>query len=126
MFKYYVLFILYLHGIQFCNSFHGRIDRRGLFTSGNSITDIDEIHGYKKNDIESKKIDIEKRKLHIFFIGIILGIIVFLGFFIIIYIGFEKVAVAIQNVMVIAKSAYEECSKGGWLRLIKSLFHQQI
>jgi len=76
----------------------------------------------KKIDIESKKIDIEKRKLHIFFIGII----VFLGFFIIIYIGFEKVAVAIQNVMVIAKSAYEERSKGGWLRLIKSLFHQQI
>jgi uncharacterized membrane protein YvbJ len=80
----------------------------------------------KKIDIESKKIDIEKRKLHIFFIGIILGIIVFLGFFIIIYIGFEKVAVAIQNGVVIAKSAYEECSKGGWLRLIKSLFHQQI
>ena len=80
----------------------------------------------KKIDVESKKIDIEKQKLHIFFIGIILGIIIFLGFFIIIFIGFEKVAAAIQNVMVIAKSAYEECSKGGWLRLIKSLFHQLI
>ena len=79
-----------------------------------------------KIDVESKKIDIEKQKLHIFFIGIILGIIIFLGFFIIIFIGFEKVAAAIQNVMVIAKSAYEECSKGGWLRLIMSLFHQLI
>lgn len=63
---------------------------------------------FKKMDIESKKMDIESKKLD-------LWITFFLVFMIIIFIGFEKVAVAIQNVMVIAKSAYEECSMGGCL-----------
>jgi len=38
----------------------------------------------------------------------------------------ENITAAIQNLIVISKSVYEKCSKGGWLRLIKSLFHQQI
>ena len=49
MFKYYILLLLCLYGIQYCNSFHRRIDRRSL--SGNSILDTDETHEYKRNDI---------------------------------------------------------------------------
>ena len=79
-----------------------------------------------EEQIENKKIDIEKGKLFINFIGIMLGIITFLGFFILMFIGFEKVAVAIQNLIVISKSALVECPKGGFVRLIKSLFNQQM
>ena len=39
-----------------------------------------------KNKTEIKMLDIEKWKLFIFFIGIMLGITIFLGFFIIVFI----------------------------------------
>ena len=69
-----------------------------------------------KMAIESKKIEtnsqIENRKLSIFLFGIILGIIVFLGFFIIIFTGFENITAAIQNLIVISSQHMKNAQRG--------------
>ena len=64
-------------------------------------------------ELESRRIGIEERKLSFYFIGIVLAIMCIFGFFILIYIGFDRIAVPLQDMIVIAKSAYKECSKGG-------------
>ena len=105
---------------QMCNStlHEEELENIKLMNIEKSKVDIEK----SKLDIEKSKVDIENKKLTIYFFGIVLAIISILGFFSLTYIGFDKIAIALQNMIVIAKSAYEECSKGGWPRLIKSLF----
>ena len=55
-----------------------------------------------------------------------LSLIGLLGFFFIIFNGFERITGAIQEVHSIANSAYIECSKGGLVRLIKSMFSKKL
>lgn len=68
-----------------------------------------------KERIEQLKIEVENRKWAIFFSGIILSIMILAWFFEILFVGFDRVAVAINQVIVKAETAYKESLKGGWM-----------
>lgn len=74
---------------------------------------------------EQIKIAMENKKFCLFLSCSIIAIMFFVGFFAVLFEGFDRVTVAINQVMVKADLAYKECLKGGWIRLMKALFNKQ-
>jgi len=83
----------------------------------------------EKRDIEVKKLgtqtDIEVKKLGTQRLFYLLAILVQIGIFVLLFKGFDSIAQAVNGVMGGIQAVFSECSRGGWVRLLKSLFKQQ-
>jgi len=79
----------------------------------------------EKRDIEVKKTDIEVKKLGTQRLFYLLAILVQIGIFVLLFKGFDSIAQAVNGVRGGIQAVFSECSRGGWVRLLKSLFKQQ-
>jgi len=95
------------------------------------------IHEEKlKSEIEMKKLEyygkeeklkreIEMKKLGTQRLFYLLAIFVQIGIFVLLFKGFDSIAQAVNGIMVGVQKVFSECSRGGWARLVKSLFNNQ-
>ena len=74
---------------------------------------------------ELEKRDIEVKKLGTQRLFYLLAILVQIGIFVLLFKGFDSIAQAVNGVMGGIQAVFSECSRGGWVRLLKSLFKQQ-
>lgn len=76
----------------------------------------EEYHGFLKREIEMKKLGTQR----LFYL---LAIFVQIGIFVLLFRGFDSIAQAVNGVMGGIQAVFSECSRGGWVRLLKSLLN---
>ena len=75
-----------------------------------------------KAAIHEEKLEVKKLNTQRFFYS--LAILVQLGIFVLIFKGFDSIAQAVNKIMGDIQTVLYECSRGGWVRLIKSFLNQ--